>query len=374
MGNDAFQSAIRIPKSEMPLMNRLLTIAFIVLGVLIAADRLFQMRQNDRRVHASHLRPLAASPAWSAEKIKQVQIARGVAATPWTYRRRDGTWRYPANFDAYAQADRIEQLLGGILQSLGTIVSTDPAAAAHYGLAPEQALIVRLADAPGADVFEVWVGRAVPGRDTGESYMKTAGSDTIYHMHANPRLALQPIIPGKPPMVDPYVLPRALARKPIVRITYGQLPRTLRRVETAPPRPLRSGQLPEGPIHEWYGTFGGREQTCNNASVYAFTGFLSRLRYEKLHDHHAAGIDYGFASPGGKLYLKDEAGMVDTLETGNRDGSGNVYLRHRTTSQVFTITPRKAELLFPTARTLLDTLQKPSPYQMVEPPASFSFR
>ena len=74
------------------------------------------------------------------------------------------------------------------------------------------------------------------------------------------------------------------------------------------------------------------------------------------------------------VYLKDEAGIVDTLETGNRDAAGNLYIRHRTTGQVFTILPRKAELLFPTARALLDTLPKPSPYQTAEPSASFLFR
>jgi hypothetical protein len=202
--------------------------------------------------------------------------------------------------------------------------------------------------------------------------MKAADSDTIYHMHTDPRLALQPVIPGKPPMVDPYVLPRALSRKPIVRITFGHPPRTLRRQGVKPAAPQFPGRPPEGPTYAW--RLDKEEQACNAASVYAFTGYLTRLRYEELHAPHATGMNYGFSPGGSKLHLEDVGGVVDTLEIGGKEASGNVFLHHRTTGQVFTITSRKADLLFPTVQALLDTLPRPSPYDLAEPPAPFSLR
>ena len=61
------------------------------------------------------------------------------------------------------------------------------------------------------------------------------------------------------------------------------------------------------------------------------------------------------------LYLEDEEGTIDTLAIGAADDRGH-YLRLHTTGHVFTITPERAALLFPTRSSLLDTLPQPSPY------------
>ena len=175
-------------------------------------------------------------------------------------------------------------------------------------------------------------------------------------------------------MIDPYILPRALPRKSIVKITYQAHPpypvQGLRREETEPAQPVLPGRLPQGPTFEWHASFRNGEKTCNTAAAFAYIAFLSRLRYESLSDPKTAST-CGFGGAG--LVLEDEDGTVDTLEVGVENADGNIYLRHRSARLVFILAPGKADLLFPTAPALLDSLQGESPYKQAEPTAPFSF-
>jgi len=337
-------------------MTRRLAVLLAILGILALAEVRIRESQEARRFRAGALRPLARI---SVEQVKAFQV--GHASQVWTYVRRDGIWRFPAYFDAFAQAARVDHVLGSLLQSYCTVVSTQPGDLVHFGLTPEQRLRVILMDGTGAPLLAAWVGRGGPGPGAEEAYVQLAGADTIYHLHANPRLAW----PTRP-MLDPHVLPQALTRNPIVQITYERdaayLLRALRRVETAPGFPSLPGMPPQGPTYEWLGDFAGEEKTCVSASAFAYLGFLSRLRYEALHDPR----DYVPGDGRQALYLEDEQGRADTLEVGSRDAAGNVFLRNRTTGQVLTIASEKASLLFPTSQALLDSLPEPSPYFLAE--------
>ncbi len=326
----------------------------LLLGLLMATDHFLQHHREARRRSGGTLRPFADLPV---ERVQSFQVRSGPSPRIWTYVRRDSTWRYPDYFEAFVQSARVDQLLGSLLQSLGTVVATEPENRAHFGLLPEQAVAIDLQDASGALLLKVLVGRGAPGLDAGEAYVRKADSDTLFHLHANPRLVLGG---GDPPMLDPHVLPRALKRRSIVRINFehGSTLRALRRVETLPAGPL------QGPPYAWLAAFAGREDTCLNASAFAYTSFLTRLRYEELHDPQQSEA---FAEISGWLELAHEDGAVDVLEVGGRNHQGHAFLRHRTTGQVLTITAPKAELLFPTRSALLDTLPQPSPYKQAEP-------
>ena len=68
---------------------------------------------------------------------------------------------------------------------------------------------VRLHDASGSSVAEIWIGDPVPGR-TGESYMSRVGEELVLRMNAYPR----PFFDWRPdrnapPMVDRRVVPLA---------------------------------------------------------------------------------------------------------------------------------------------------------------------
>ena len=339
---------------------RLLTFVLGLAAVLlIGLEYGLDARWEAQRQRQSLLRPLPNLPL---QQVAAFQVR--TAGQTWTYVRRRGHWRFPAYHEAFVLDAQVDQLLGG-LQRLGTVVSTEPGDMQRFGLHPARAVVLLLRDSRGHPLDEIWLGRRAPGAAADEAYVKRAGADTIYHLHANPRRALGR---GVPPMLDPHVLPRALERKSIVRMEW-EAPAfelsQLRRLELRPA--LVPGRPPQGPSIVWLSTFAGREDTCLSANAFAFTGFLTRLRYAALHD--AAGDGYGFNEAGPRLLLQDEDGREDVLEVGVRDGQGNRFLRLRTTGQVFSLAADKADLLFPGRAALIDSLPQPDPYQVVEPQA-----
>ncbi len=324
-------------------------------ALLVGLEYALDLGWQARRQQQSQLRPL---PNLALQQVAAFQVRSG--GQNWTYVRRQGHWRFPAYHEAFVLGQRVDQLLGGLLR-LGTVVSTEPGDMQRFGLHPTQAVSLLLRDSRGNPLDEIWVGRAVPG--VGEAYVKRAGVDTIYHLHANPRLAL-----GKsaPPMLDPFVLPRALEDRTIVQVVWEAPAFPLRRLRRLEVRPeLVLGQPPQGPSHIWLSTLAGQEDTCLTANAFAFTGFVGRLRYTALHD--AAADGYGFAASGPRLILQQEGGREDVLEVGGQDGQGNRFLRLRTTGQVYSVAAAKAALLSPQGAALLDSLPQPDPYQAAEP-------
>ena len=340
-------------------MNRLLAALLAVLVLLVLVeDRLERHRREERR-SAGALRPFVQLPA---ERVEQFEIRLG--GRSWTYVRQNGLWRYPSLFDAFARADRVARFLDGLLNSQCTAVSSEPGDLAGAGLVPTQALMVELRDKRGTPLQAVRIGRGIPAPGSGETYVQRVNDDTIFHLHANPRLSL---MGGEPPMIDPRVLPDGLERGQIVEIRFSGDPgyplARLHRVETAPGRPDLPGMPPQGPAYEWIGTFAGEEKSCVNSSAFEYLGFLGRLRYQNVHSPNA------FIS--GKteraLYLQDDQGQIDTLDVGGTMADGDVLLRHRAAGLVMGLTEEKAKLLFPSSGALLDSLPRPSSYELAEP-------
>ena len=162
-------------------------------------------------------------------------------------------------------------------------------------------------------------------------------------------------------MLDRRVLPQALQRKGLRRIAFAGDPsypvQSLSRQLKAMTAPG-----PMMPTHEWIASSATDAETCLSANAEAYADFLKRLTWSALHDPSRTDA-FARAS---YLYLEDEEGIIDTLAIGAADDQGH-YLRLHTTGHVFSITPEKAQLLFPTRSTLLDTLPQPSPYRQAEP-------
>ena len=342
-------------------MNRNLTVVIVVLALLVVADHMLRTVEAARRIQSGTLRPLVDPANLSIERVHQFQVFPVIDSKPYTYRFDGSTWRYPDTFNAYVQTDRVERLLKGILKGMGSIVGTDPEIFPRFGLSPTQATAVRMQDASGDGYLEMWVGHDLPGRDANESYVQIAGWDTVYHFHANPRQAMGPAVSGKPPMIDPHVFPRVMPRKPIVKVIYKTGPmKTLRRLTIADSLGSQ-GRLPEGPTYEWYVVVREKEKVCHTGSAFAYISFISGLQYEALHDPQIPEAEYGFDRTKRVLYMMHDGGEVDTLEVGKEHAKGGVYLRLRTTGQVFSVTSEKADLLFPTTEALLEALPRPSP-------------
>ncbi len=344
-------------------MNRIIA-AFVVLVALLAASEywILRAREEDRSLRSA-LRPLVDPGAEIVpERVRTIRIHHGGNPQEWTYHKQGSHWRFPGHFDAYVRADRIDFILRSILQSLGTFVSAETEDFHRYGLAVDQALTVTLLDAQGVQLIEVQVGEGVTGAASGESYLRKSSVDTVLHWHANPRHALDP---GNPPMIDPLVLPKALARPSLSSIRFetgfpGAVAR-LQRVEVS-----ASGDDPAAllaqrsePTFVWLATVDGREDTCLNAGVYAYSSFLSRLRYHRVHDPRKGG--YGFVD-GRQIELIADDGKVDVLDIGGAASKQTVYLRNQSAGMVFSIDRSGADLLFPKAEYLFEPLPEPSPY------------
>ncbi len=354
-------------------MKRFLLFTFAVFILLYGLERLLSDHQGAQRSLASRLRPFPGSLELTVEQVKSLRISLNQSSTAWNYRFATDAWHYPAYHDAFAQGDKINPLLDSILKSLGTVKSVAPEEASRFGFGSKTSLAIELGDSTGKLRLRLEVGHALPGRNTGESYMRSAASDTIYHMHGDPYRSLQwnPAA-VRPPMIDPFVLPRDLKRRAIVVVKFRASDhplRTLRRILVEPEE--SEGRSPlDGTTTEWRGEFESREQKVYNPSGFAYTNYLTRLKFEELHDPQSP-VAYGFS--GAKwIILEDEDSVSDTLDIGGKSEQGNIYLRHRTTGQVLSVKAHKADLLFPT-QALLDTLLEETPYQIAEPTGQFGF-
>jgi hypothetical protein len=341
-------------------MSRILIALGTILALLVLSETALRQSQRQAREEASALRLLGPLPI---AEVSQIEIGAGTRT--WRYVLRDSTWRYPAYHQAFVLDQRIDHILKSLLQTPTTFVSAEPGDLPHYGLGPGSPRLI-LFDAQSRPLLSVIQGRGAPGPRAGESYVKRVGADTIFHLHAHPIHALDA---RDPPMLDRRVLPKALPRKALQQITFAgdsDYPLlSLRRQfeEIALPT---SGMPPLGPTYEWIGVFTDGEKTCVAPSVYAYTDYLKRLTWTALHD--PAQTD-AFASPR-LLYLEYEDGIIDTLALGDANQNGH-YLRLHTTNHTLTITPEKADLLFPITSALLDTLPYPTPYTQVEPFSPF---
>ena len=353
-------------------MNRLILGLAAALVALLLADRLAIRHRDARRIETSELRPLLNSRLEIVpERVRQIRLQLGDRPQAWSYVKRGRTWRYPEYFDAFVREDRIDFLLRSLLEGVGTFVSADADRDQYdYGLEPHRALRVGLDDRSGDELLEVWIGRSVPDARAGEVFVKRAVDDSVFHWHANPR---QVVDVGNPPLLDRLVLPRALGRKPFVKLLFrngesGSLS-SLRREEL----PFEvTGGLPvpraPGSSYAWLATVGGSEDTCIAENVYAYMSFLKRLKYKRLNDPatgsrrlRGEGVDTR------TLELTDEDGVVDILEVGAGDADGDVLLLHHTTGLVYTVAKEKASLLFPNREALVDSLADASRYRETEP-------
>ena len=351
-------------------MNRrfLLPMLALLLVALVTADHLSRRQRDQQRALASAVRPLLAGHLEVVpDRVRQIQLQLGARPQTWTYVREGQSWRYPAYFNAFAQVDRIDYLLRCLLEGVGTIVSGE-ADNATRGLANDQALKVRLLDGGKHLLLESWIGRGIPDQRSGESYLKRAADDTVFHWHANPRHALDG---GNPPIIDRLVLPKALGRKALVAIsisTAGNVSLALRREDL--PIEIREDGMPMPPVpgssHLWLATFeDGSTDTCRIENVYAYTSFLKSLAFERLNDPAIMrdpmwGDGLGAADLSA-IELTDEEGVVDLLTLKLAEG-GEALLYSSSTRLLYTIDAAKAALLIPTREGLLvDSLPEPSP-------------
>lgn len=347
-----------------PGLWRTLAVLAVVLVLLVAVDGWLRHRRAGERALTGILRPLV-DPALEVvpERVRRVRVEAADGARSWVYEWDGRAWRLPALHGAYAATDNVDFLLKGLLLSLGTAVSVDPGAFGRYGVSAGRAPRVILEGSGGDVLLEVLLGRAAPDNRGAEAYVRPVASDTVLHLHANPARALA----GRPPMLDPHVLPRALGRRALVEVAFqgpaaGPVAR-LHRVDVLPD-PTAPGPPSLGASYAWVLTHAGGQDTCAAASVGAYLAYLSRLQYQTVLPPRG---DYALES-GSSLTLVDHGGTADRLEVGGRRDAGRGYLHHAGAGVTFAVAAGALDLLFPSPELLLQPLPQPSPYDPPPPP------
>jgi hypothetical protein len=341
-------------------MNRLLIITALLLIFVIAGERYVEHHVESERVLKSQLRRLPGNEDQTGDLVREFRIES--ADTAWTYRFKNGNWHYPAYENAFALNDRIKSFVKELVESYGTVVSTKTLP--NFGI-DANALTVHLTDSTKTWKQTIQIGASLPGSDTREAYMKVPLADTVYQIHADPVRGLHwERRPNTPPFIDPKILPTALSRRAMKQVVYHTNSHPIQQLDRVEIEPEKDKQSPtDGPIYDWFATFSNKRQSVVNRSVYAYLGYLSRLKYTELHD--------STQMPQSEKYvvLIDDQDTADTLDIGVQ--ASNTLVRHRTTGHLYSLPNNKANLLFPTP-TVLDTLPDPSPYQIAEPTGPFS--
>ena len=341
-------------------MNRSISLLILFLGASLGSlwglDLYLEKRARQQRLHDSIFRSLAQGTAISVEQVGRVVLSLPNSGTTWTFRRGDPGWRLPEYHDAFVLGPELDGILKAVLEGRGTIVGHAPEDSPHFGVTSQDVMKLGLFARGDAPLMNVRVGLIAPGQRARECYMTVEGRASIYHMNSN---AWGPLkwTPGSsfPPLLDRRVIPGALGRRFISRITFGGARASLLREIVRKDLPVdpASFMRPGGPRYEWYGTLeNGSKKLLADADTLNYVNFILNLDFDEL-----AGIRSSFArefrDPALTVILKYDGDATDLLELGVKKGQDRYHFSNATTGQVFFLSAEKAAALIPDGEALL---------------------
>jgi hypothetical protein len=336
----------------------------IIAILIIASDWILRSGLHTRRNLTGSIRLPLQHTSLNPNVVSELNI-QAPGQPPWRYVRVAGNWRYPEIHNAFVFSDPIEQFVSQILETNGTVVPAAPSEWRRFEVDPSSAVTVHLADSL-RNSTTVHLGRALPGRNVNESYVRPGKSDTLFHIHANPLRSLGPLLAGKPPLLDPYILPRALTKSQIIRIDfYGNQTtiRSLERVEAPLRNQRESTRVPEGPVFDWLVRHENETETCNLRSTNAYIQYLRSFR----HGGYAGPFVLPLAEETGSIRINYQSGPPDTLDVYVQEASKQSILKNRNADQIFRLLTRDTKHLFPSRSAVVDSLPVPSPYVSANP-------
>ena len=260
-------------------MKRSLLLMAIVLSVLVLSDHWLRQGQLDELDRHGVLRPLlAVDPEMVPDRVHQMVLSLGTGQT-FTYVREGELWRFPEYHNALAHSDRIEGLLRLSLGSVGTFRSI--VQGGEIAEPPQLSMQVDLYDRGKQILTKLQFAGPISGAGGSHNLARVVGSDSVLTLHANP---IRVVGRGRPPLLDPHLLPRSLPRGTLTRVEMESeqgswsLQRVLApRTAGGPPMPMEESQR-----YRWVAHHGGRVDTCHSSSVFAYLDFLNRLPVDEL--------------------------------------------------------------------------------------------
>ena len=337
-------------------MRRILLVLAACLALLAITDGWLRQHQAEQLRLDATLMPLVADSQIVPERVGRMDL-KFDADLAYAFVGEGDLWRFPAYHNAVAHADRLERLLQLTLSSQGTLYTSDPALHSSAGMT-QPTLQIDLYDRGGAPLTQLQFAGPLPGPAGTESYARIAGTDTVLHLHADP---ISVVGRGRPPMLDPHLLPRSLSLGALVEIEVeGEGGWRLQRVAAL--RPETTGPMPPtaDQRYRWLLHRGTRIDSCRSGSVAAYLGFLRKVRVDGLTSTRQPASE-GSAST--RLRLTDEEGVVDELRVAGADPTTGSTLVHNQRAAIQAlVAARRAVWLTPPASTFLDSLIAPTPF------------
>jgi len=346
-------------------MNRsisLLTLFLLVsLGSLWALDLYLENIKRQQRLHDSTFRLLAQGTAISLEQVGRVVLSLRDSDKTWTFRRGEPGWRLPEYHDAFALGPELDGILKAVLEGRGTIVGRSPEDSRHFGVTSRDTMKLALFDREDASLMRVWVGLIAPGQRARECYTTVEGRASIYHMNSNAWGPLKWTPESSfPPLLDRRVIPGALKRRFVARITFGGTQAPLLREIVRKDLPMDPKLFDRGPRFEWYGTLeSGSKKRLADADTLSYVNFMRNLVFDGLVGNRSS-LSREFQDPVLTVILEYDGNVKDVLELGAGKSRDRDYLSNATTGQVFLISAEKAVALTPDCEALLKEPARPA--------------
>jgi hypothetical protein len=329
-----------------------------ILSVLIWWDRQLTTQQSEQRAASARIGSLFGEEPLQGRTIAAVRVDIGLEHN-YLYVYQDGLWRCINANGAPADNDLIESIFPMLLEAQGVVRTTDPAEAAAYGLASDDAVRVSLC---GAEVFTDPLGDVILGVDvgrsisaTGGSFVRPVGSNAIWEINQDVRAVLDLEDPAMPPMLDPYVIPRIW---PGARLGPAQVVVQVRNqptiIITRREHPEDEPRAPDAPAWQWVVSEDDSHYLGDLFQVTSYLVFLTRMEYAGVINPRPLeqlGLDQPRAIIG---YVTPEGHQLE-LHIGGDGQRGGVIVYNSFTGNIYEVPRDIALRMVPQIDVLLST-------------------
>jgi len=368
-------------------MYRTIAASAIVLVLLIRLNAFLEREYREDHPRHTEVVTLAGTSV-QPEDVEVVGLVFQSTGIELKYvKEGEKMWRIPLYRGAYAQAELVEGVVRDIVSSYGIPVDTRGMELSHYGITEESPRL-RLYTAGGAEeIVEVVCGRQLPGLWNRDSYVTKAGMEGVHHINGNPlpKLAARGNLP---PMVDPKVIPSALAAAgQLVEIRFepeGSMPylRVERREKelTEEEKAKLPPQMRDMPAYEWYAVTPEEEVLLDERSAGSYSAFIQRMTFDRLPKDNE--LTSAAAAPAEKrivlVFERTERETVDGevdenvvatseyIEVRGFDPEGGRYVYYSGTDLAASVDAGKARLLYPELDLLVKKQVSPTVFEKAE--------
>jgi len=354
--------------------------AGILLGLLLAllsVDRSQRDAAAERRAVALRVRTLISPEAREGRPVAVVRVQDGNGRVE-IYGRQQGQWNCLSWRGAPALGEKLEQLILGLYEAQGVVLSEHPEHPQDYGLDVGAMRTVSLHGPamkptdPSSDlVLAIDVGAPVVGAEG--CYARIRGESAIWTIDNDPGAVLGREPAGvRPVLLDQALVPAnwpgASPRLKTLSVAHAgqdEFDLEMRQRELSPEQAM-SGV----PGFEWILEYGGSEQVASTGIATAYANHVLTAPWVDVLDP-ALAPSLGFETPRAQLTLYGGGPDPCRLILGGRTPSGRSAVLNTFSRLVFEIEPASEPLLFPQAEAFsADALVNPweKPAQAVPAP------